>query len=55
EGGHAVTQEEVFRVFRENTARLRDLLRDVVAALPRERDCPCPRALDGLPVSLGLP
>ncbi len=55
EGGQAVTQEEVFRVFRENTSRLRDLLRDVVAALPRERDCPCPAALDGLPVQLDLP
>jgi 5'-methylthioadenosine phosphorylase len=48
EGGHAVTQEEVFRVFAENTARLRALILDVAGALPAERACPCASALDGL-------
>src|ERR671926_479618 len=48
EGDHGVTQEEVFRVFAENTERLRALLLDVVAALPAEPDCPCRHALDGL-------
>lgn len=48
EGDHGVTQEEVFRVFGENTERLRALLLDVLPALPATRDCPCPRALDGL-------
>ena len=48
EGDHGVTQEEVFRVFGENTERLRTLLFDVLAALPKERDCPCSRALDEL-------
>jgi 5'-methylthioadenosine phosphorylase len=48
EGAAAVTQEEVFRVFGENTARLRELLHEVVAALPEERTCPCPQALDGI-------
>ena len=49
EGDHGVTQEEVFRVFGENTARLRGLLLDAVAALPSsDRDCPCPHALDGI-------
>jgi 5'-methylthioadenosine phosphorylase len=48
EGGHSVTQEEVFRVFGENTARMRELLLATVAALPAERDCPCPHALDGI-------
>jgi 5'-methylthioadenosine phosphorylase len=48
EGDHGVTQEEVFRVFGENTERLRGLLFDVLAALPPERDCPCAKALDEL-------
>jgi 5'-methylthioadenosine phosphorylase len=48
EGDRGVTQEEVFRVFGENTERLRGLLFDVLAALPKERDCPCSRALDEL-------
>jgi len=46
-GGEAVTQAEVFRVFGERTAALRELLFDVVAALPTERTCLCVRALDG--------
>jgi len=46
-GGTAVTQEEVFAVFAENTARLRELLLQVVAALPAERSCPCGAALNG--------
>ena len=50
EGEHGVTQEEVFRVFGENTERLRGLLFAVLAALPPERTCPCPRALDGIAV-----
>jgi 5'-methylthioadenosine phosphorylase len=48
EGDHGVTQEEVFRVFGENTARLRSLLLDVAAALPEKADCPCRHALDGI-------
>jgi 5'-methylthioadenosine phosphorylase len=55
ESGGGVTQAEVFRVFRENTARMRDLLSDVVAGLPPERDCPCPDALTGIEVALDLP
>ncbi|HKS98581.1 MAG TPA: S-methyl-5'-thioadenosine phosphorylase [Rugosimonospora sp.] len=48
EGDHGVTQEEVFRVFGENTERLRKLLLAVVPALPEARDCACAHALDGL-------
>jgi 5'-methylthioadenosine phosphorylase len=48
EGDHGVTQEEVFRVFGENTERLRKLLLDVLPALAEQRDCPCAHALDGL-------
>jgi 5'-methylthioadenosine phosphorylase len=49
-GHHSVTQEEVFRVFGENTARLRSLLLDVVAALPLDADCSCHHALDGITI-----
>ena len=55
EGAESVTQEEVFRVFGDNTARLRSVLMDVVAALPLERSCPCSNALDGIDVQLSLP
>ena len=55
DSGSHVTQEEVFRVFGENTARLRTTLFDVLAALPTERSCPCPRALDGIDHDLVLP
>jgi 5'-methylthioadenosine phosphorylase len=48
EGDHGVTQEEVFRVFGENTERLRKLLLDVAVALPVDADCPCRHALDGI-------
>ncbi len=50
EGERGVTQEEVFRVFGENTVRLRDLLLDVVAELPLDKDCVCQHALDGIDV-----
>jgi 5'-methylthioadenosine phosphorylase len=51
----AVTQEEVFRVFGESIPRLRDTLSRVIAALPRERTCFCPRALDGIDIAITLP
>jgi 5'-methylthioadenosine phosphorylase len=41
----AVTHEEVIRVFKENTARLRDLLSRAVAAVPEQRNCPCATSL----------
>ncbi|MFE9653080.1 S-methyl-5'-thioadenosine phosphorylase [Micromonospora sp. NPDC006431] len=53
--GESVTQEEVFRVFAENTDRLRGVLLDAVAALPSERDCPCGDALDGIKLPFPLP
>jgi 5'-methylthioadenosine phosphorylase len=46
EGEHGVTHEEVFRVFAQNTDRLRALLLRVLPELPVERDCPCVGALD---------
>jgi len=53
--GSGVTQEEVFRVFGENTERLRGVLLDAIEALPVERTCPCPGALDGIDHDLVLP
>lgn len=44
-GDRGVTQEEVFRVFGENTERMRRLLLAAVAQLPRQRDCPCPESV----------
>ena len=55
EGGSAVTQAEVFRVFGENTDRLRTLLFDVLPALPAQGDCVCGTALDGIRTDLVLP
>lgn len=55
EGGEPVTQEEVFRFFGENTARVRTLLLDLLAHLPLDRDCPCGAALDGIAHDLVLP
>lgn len=54
-GEHGVTQEEVFRVFAENTGKLRTLLLAAVPRLPEERDCPCAHALDGLTLPVELP
>jgi 5'-methylthioadenosine phosphorylase len=50
EGDHGVTMDEVFRVFGENTERLRGVLLDAVQALPEERSCACAAALDGIDV-----
>jgi 5'-methylthioadenosine phosphorylase len=55
EGDEPVSQEQVFSVFAAHTERLRALLMDVVAALPLDRDCPCPSALDGIDHGLVLP
>ncbi|MEH0980850.1 S-methyl-5'-thioadenosine phosphorylase [Micromonospora sp. CPCC 205556] len=55
EAGQSVTQEEVFRVFAENTDRLRGVLLDALAALPADRDCPCGHALDGIKTPFPLP
>jgi 5'-methylthioadenosine phosphorylase len=48
EGDHGVTQEEVFRVFAENTERLRGILLDAIGRLPEKPDDACQHALDGL-------
>jgi 5'-methylthioadenosine phosphorylase len=53
--GEGVTQEEVFRAFGENVARLRELVLSIIAALPPERRCPCPDALSGITLPFELP
>jgi 5'-methylthioadenosine phosphorylase len=53
--GEGVTQEEVFAEFGRNVGRLRELVFGIVAALPEQRDCPCPHALDGITLPFELP
>ena len=54
--GDGVTQAEVFEVFGQNMARLRDLVAGVIAAFPAEReDDLCAHALDGIRLPLELP
>jgi 5'-methylthioadenosine phosphorylase len=56
EEGEGVTQAEVFEVFAANVKRLRDLVAQIIAALPAEREEDlCAHALDGLPVPFDLP
>lgn len=54
EAGEGVTQDDVFNVFAQNVARLRDVLFDVVRSLPanEKRDCLCTHALDGAETGL---
>ena len=47
EGAPPVTHEDVVTVFTKNNERLRELLFDVIPALPEWRDCPCATALSG--------
>ncbi|MGH3423808.1 MAG: S-methyl-5'-thioadenosine phosphorylase [Nocardioidaceae bacterium] len=51
----AVSQDKVFEVFAEHIDLLRDRLRGVAAALPRERVCDCSEALAGMTVPVQLP
>jgi 5'-methylthioadenosine phosphorylase len=53
--GEGVSQDEVFATFAAHVDRLRDLLYAIVPALPAERTCPCPRALDGVDMPIELP
>jgi 5'-methylthioadenosine phosphorylase len=53
--GEGVTQEEVFRTFGANVARLRELVLAIIAAMPAERGCPCPDALGGIALPFELP
>jgi 5'-methylthioadenosine phosphorylase len=56
EEGEGVTAPEVFEVFSANIKRLRDLVANVIAALPAEReDDLCAHALDDLRLPFELP
>ena len=56
EEGEGVTQAEVFEVFAANIKRLRDLVIQIIAALPAEReDDLCAHAVDDLPLPFDLP
>jgi 5'-methylthioadenosine phosphorylase len=47
EGTEPVTNEEVIRVFNENNAKVKELLYEMIPALPEARDCICAHALEG--------
>lgn len=51
----SVSQAEVFRIFGENIGRLREILVATIAALPRERTCPCASAHAGIDLPPGPP
>jgi 5'-methylthioadenosine phosphorylase len=53
EAGRGVTHTEVLEVFARNVDRLRTVLFKALEALPVDRECSCPHALDGL--ATGLP
>jgi 5'-methylthioadenosine phosphorylase len=60
DGQEAVSHAEVLRVFAANIPRLKDVIRDTIAALPPDEEdesasCPCRRALDGIPLPYDLP
>src|SRR5690606_1549206 len=54
-GEHPVTQEAVFRVFGENSERMRELLLRAVGELPLDTDCSCQHALDGIDIAAVQP
>jgi 5'-methylthioadenosine phosphorylase len=51
----SVAQEEVFKVFAENTERLRSLILTVVGELGEQRGCRCARAHEGIDLPIDLP
>jgi 5'-methylthioadenosine phosphorylase len=55
--GEGVSHEEVLEVFAANVGRMRDVLFDVVGALPdsEERDCLCTNPLGGQDPGIALP
>ncbi|MET8676728.1 hypothetical protein ABZW18_03770 [Streptomyces sp. NPDC004647] len=51
----SVAREEVFKVFAENTERLRRIVLDAIGMLPEGVDSPSARALDGILLPFDLP
>jgi 5'-methylthioadenosine phosphorylase len=46
-----VTVEGVIKVFNENNERVKTVIRELIPRIPKTRDCPCSRALEGAVVS----
>lgn len=55
DAAESVSQEEVFKVFAENTQRLRRIVLDAIGMLPESDDSPSARALDGMTLPFDLP
>ncbi|MEU7567247.1 S-methyl-5'-thioadenosine phosphorylase [Streptomyces fradiae] len=55
DAGESVAQEEVFKVFAENTERLRRVVLDAIGMLPESADSPSARVLDGMTLPIDLP
>jgi 5'-methylthioadenosine phosphorylase len=54
EGRHdiePVSVEGVIKVFNENNHRVRNVIQELIPRIPKTRDCPCSRALQGAVVS----
>jgi len=47
-----VSHEDVIRVFNENMGKLRNLIVEMIRALPEKRSCSCGRALVGARMSV---
>lgn len=55
EAAGSVSHQAVLEQFARSVAQLRTVLADVVATLPRDDECPCRHALDGLTLPFELP
>jgi 5'-methylthioadenosine phosphorylase len=60
DAGHAVTHQEVLKVFASSLDRLKAILRSAIGAMPAPEDdasatCLCRRSLDGLKLPFALP
>jgi 5'-methylthioadenosine phosphorylase len=42
-----VTHDEVLKIFEQNIGRLKELILEIIRAIPEERDCPCSHILEG--------
>jgi 5'-methylthioadenosine phosphorylase len=50
-----VAQDEVFKVFAENTEKLRQLVLSTIGSLDEQGQCRCARAHEGLELPFELP
>jgi 5'-methylthioadenosine phosphorylase len=42
-----VTHDEVLKIFEQNIGRLKELILEIIRAIPEERNCPCSHILEG--------